>query len=412
MTSLPHPSGPHLHRTVLLSLAGVVLTPATLPALGIRNPGQDPFAISRGNAFVATANNPAAIHYNPAGITQLSGHQIAFGANLVTVDETFTSAATGVEYDNESALHALPQVYYTFTPRTLPLSFGLGVYAPFGLGMEWADDVPFRQLTIDSDLKYLTANPVVAWKINDQLSLGAGLMVNYGEATLTRGLLQPGSPSIPGARIEFEGDDTGVGFNAGLRWQPAERHAFGIAYRAESQLNFEGTATANFPATASQGASAEFQFPQIITVGYSFRPTPRWNLEVNVDWTDWDSLNTVTFNFDDGSSVPDVYNWKSSFMIMTGASYAFGDNWTVSGGYTFSENSVPDEWFKPGIPDSDRHIFNLGVSKWFDHWTFAAALQYAYGPARTVNLTGAGAVANGEYEYHSFSLNLAAAYRF
>lgn len=411
MTSLPTTPSANWPRTLAFSLAGVALAPASLSALGIRNPGQDPFAMSRGNAFVATANNPSAIHYNPAGITQLAGHQVSLGANFVTVNDTFTSAATGIEYDNESELHALPQLYYTFTPREMPLSFGLGVYAPFGLGMEWPDEVQFRQLSIEGDLKYLTANPVVAWKINEQLSLGAGLMVNYGDAQLTRGLLPPGAP-VSGTQLEFDGDDTGVGFNVGLRWQLNERHAFGVAYRAENKLNFEGDATANYPVTATRGASAEFQFPQIITAGYSFRPTPRWNLEVNVDWTDWDSLNTVTFNFDDGSSLADVYNWESSFMIMAGASYAFDGNWTVSGGYTFSENSVPDEWFKPGIPDSDRHIFNLGVSKLFDHWTFAAALQYAYGPSRTVSMTGPGALANGEYEYHSFALNLAAGYRF
>ncbi len=401
-----------MQRTLLLSLAGATLAPAPLWALGIRNPGQDPFAMSRGNAFVATANNPSAIHYNPAGITQLAGHQVSLGANLVTVDDEFTSAATGLQYDNDSELHVLPQVYYTFTPREFPLSFGLGVYSPFGLGMEWPDEVQFRQLTIEGDLKYLTANPVVAWKINDQLSLGAGLMFNYGDATLTRGLLPPGA-IVPGTQVEFEGDDTGVGFNVGLRWELSERHAFGVAYRAENKLNFEGSSTANFPTTATRGASAEFQFPQIVTVGYSFRPAPRWNLEVNVDWTDWDSLNTVEFKFDDGSpTVADPYNWESSFMIMTGASYAFGANWTVSGGYTFSENSVPDEWFKPGIPDSDRHIFNVGISKVFDRLTLAAALQYAYGPSRTVNNAGPAALANGEYEYQSWALSVSGGYRF
>jgi long-chain fatty acid transport protein len=410
MTSLPSTSST-LQRALLCSLAGAALTPAHLAALGIRNPGQDPFAMSRGNAFVATANNPSAIHYNPAGITQLSGHQLSLGANFVTVDDTFTSAASGLKYDNESEVHALPQVYYTFTPRDLPFSFGLGVYSPFGLGMEWPDDVEFRQLTLKGELKYVTANPVVAWKINDQFSLGAGLMVNYGDATLTRGILAPGGS--PGNRIKFEGDDTSLGFNVGLRWQLNQRHAFGIAYRAEHKLDFDGTASANFPAPASQGASAEFQFPQIVTAGYSFRPTPRWNLEVNVDWTDWDSLDTVEFQFENSPTQTDPYHWKSSFMIMTGASYTFDGNWTVSGGYTFSENSVPAEYFKPGIPDSDRHIFNVGVTKLFDRLSLAAALQYAYGPSRTINNAGAPALlANGDYEYHSVALNLAAGYRF
>ena len=144
----------------------------------------------------------------------------------------------------------------------------------------------------------------------------------------------------------------------------------------------------------------------------SFRPTPRWNLEVNVDWTDWNSLNTVEFKFEDGSTVADPYNWESSFMLMAGASYAFGANWTVSGGYTFSENSVPEEWFKPGIPDSDRHIFNLGIRKLFDRLSLAAALQYAHGPSRTVSNAGVASLANGTYEYQSWALSISSGYRF
>src|SRR6266404_920334 len=48
--------------------------------LGSRIPNQDPDGIARGNAFVATADNPSAIYYNPAGITQLDGQQIHVGS--------------------------------------------------------------------------------------------------------------------------------------------------------------------------------------------------------------------------------------------------------------------------------------------------------------------------------------------
>ena len=71
---------------------------------------------------------------------------------------------------------------------------------------------------------------------------------------------------------------------------------------------------------------------------------------------------------------------------MAGASYLFDGNWTVSAGYIFSENSVPDQWFNPGIPDSDRHVFSAGVSKAFDRLSLAGAFQYGYGPSRTIAL--------------------------
>ena len=50
-------------------LTVLLLLPAVARADGFRLPNQDPEAIARGNAFTATADNPSAIYYNPAGIT-------------------------------------------------------------------------------------------------------------------------------------------------------------------------------------------------------------------------------------------------------------------------------------------------------------------------------------------------------
>src|SRR5688500_17253838 len=53
------------------ALAFAFSLPASAFALGIRIADQDARATARGNAFTATADNPSAIYYNPAGITQL-----------------------------------------------------------------------------------------------------------------------------------------------------------------------------------------------------------------------------------------------------------------------------------------------------------------------------------------------------
>lgn len=400
-----------MQRKLLISLAGVALVPSSLQALGIRIPDQDPVAIARGNAFAATADNPSAIYYNPAGITQLEGQQVQAGVNLLGLRDSYTSPA-GQKFDTKDELQALPEVYYTFSPKNLPLSAGLGVYAPFGLGLEWPDTVGFRQLALKGEMEYITFNPVIAWKICDQLSIGAGPMLNYANTTLSQGLL-PAGAGAPGNSVEFKGDDFNVGFNVGVHWQVTEKHAFGVVYRSANEMNFSGTTTANYPSNFSQDANAKFKFPQIITAGYSFRPTPRWNLEFNLDWTDWDSLNTVTFNQAVTGPEARPFNWRSSFMYMFGASYRFDGDWTVSGGYIYSENSVPSQWFNPAIPDSNRHVFSVGVSKQFERLNLAAAFQYAYGPDRMIsNSTIPGVLANGTYQFNSASLILSGGYRF
>ena len=59
-------------------------------AVGFRLPNQDPEGISRGNAFAATADNPSAIYYNPAGISQLDGTQVRAGLYFVSADTSFS----------------------------------------------------------------------------------------------------------------------------------------------------------------------------------------------------------------------------------------------------------------------------------------------------------------------------------
>jgi long-chain fatty acid transport protein len=56
------------------------LLPSHIGANGFRLADQDAFAAARGEAFVATANNPSAVYYNPGGITTVGKPQPAIGS--------------------------------------------------------------------------------------------------------------------------------------------------------------------------------------------------------------------------------------------------------------------------------------------------------------------------------------------
>src|SRR6266702_2463148 len=128
-------------------------------ALGVRVPNQDASAIARGNAFVATADNPSAIYYNPAGITQLEGQYIQAGSLFyLGIYGDHENSLTGARIENNPEIIAAPTLYYTFSPKDCPLSFGFGAYAPFGFSVDWPDDAPFRTEGIKGHLTYITLN--------------------------------------------------------------------------------------------------------------------------------------------------------------------------------------------------------------------------------------------------------------
>src|SRR5687767_5458877 len=134
-------------------------------ALGIRLFDHDAFATARGDAFVATADNPSALYYNPAGITQLKGHHVRGVAYTVNVNAGFDPIASNGDWETQDGFVPLPGMYYVYAPEKLPFAFGAAYYLPYGLALEWPDRVPFRTITTRGELQYHTLNGIVAWQV-------------------------------------------------------------------------------------------------------------------------------------------------------------------------------------------------------------------------------------------------------
>ena len=395
-----------------MCLAGGVTTPGW--ALGIRIADQDPFATARGNAFAATADNPSAIYYNPAGLTQLEGHHLRMGGYAIALKSEFTSPA-GAQFSTRSRVEFAPQFYYAYGMKEQPLAFGVGLYAPYGLALEWPDNPVFGP--VFGKMTYLSLNPVAAWQVHPTLSLAAGLTLNYADTEIR----QQAITGAPASLNRFQGEDVDAGFNLGLLWQPMKQHSIGVNYRSPTTQNFTGSSTTTGAGpTVSGAASARIPFPRHIVFGYSFRPTTDWNLEFNADWTEWSRLTTVNF-VQPGGTFPAPFNWRSSWFYEFGVTRRFEGGWRASAGYIYSENSVPDANFSPLVPDSDRHIFSLGVGRQQPRVSWDVAYQLGWGPSRTVAgntlafplaIPPPSATANGSYSFLSHALTASVALHF
>jgi long-chain fatty acid transport protein len=410
----------HLNQTAgfLVVSSTLALLPGSVFGLGVALPDQDAFATARGNAFVATADDPAAVYYNPAGISQLQGMNTSVGAYGINYGSTFRGAES-LDSKNQWAL--LPQVFSTYSIPKYNLTLGLGTYSPYGLRMEWP---PFSPLVGEEtgQITYITVNPVVAYQICPALSIAAGPTLNYSQAELKE------SPTVPvgyGEYLKFNnqfvGRDIAAGYNVGILWHPWEQHYLGVTYRSATDMNYDGHATIP-PTSASQSAQVNFHFPQTIDFGYSYRPTKDWNVEADAVWSDWSTLQTVTVNplVNEGplAKAFDTLNfdWQSSWMLDFGVTRYLGDGWRVSGGYMYSMNSVPSSTYNPLVPDSDRHIFSIGVGKRYKKFSWDAGYQLAWGPSRTVSgdtFPGDGITsADGKYEFLSNALTINFGYHF
>lgn len=394
---------PTSRPTCLLATTLLAAVPFSVHAVGFRLPNQDPEAIARGNAFAATADNPSAIYYNPAGITQLEGNHLRAGVYLLSTGVTYSSPAGTAEADSD--FQPVPQLYYVCSPAESQFSFGLGMYAPYGLAMDWGQNTPFSTLAEKGQILYACFNPVVAWQVHPTLSIAIGPTINYSKAEFERSI-----GLGPGDRFIFKGDGVAYGFNAGIRWQPMEQLAFGVNYRSETEVEYEGR-SALIPYAPQTPTHGPLVYPQFVVVGVSYRPTKNWNFEFNVDWTEWSKVNDIVFNGTAFGNVALPLNLKSSLMYEFGITRQFGNGYFGSIGYFYSENSFPDLNFNPILPDSNLHLGSIGFGHRGERWEWAAAYHFGYNPERIVSGSLPG-LADGRYEILNHAFNIAVTFKF
>jgi long-chain fatty acid transport protein len=296
----------------------------------------------------------------------------------------------------------------------------LGVYAPYGGNMSWPQDTGFRAVATSGWLKYITINPVVALKISPSLSIGAGLMVNYADLNMEQGLQ---FSQTPPNSFQFTGNGWSVGYNLGALWQPIDKISFGVSFRSSATVTLNGHTESEYPPQVpNQNVSAQMDltFPLTTVFGVSYRPTPKWNLEFDADYTDWSSFGSTTISQSTkprgiNQNIPVNLGWQASWMYEFGVTRYFDDGWHGSAGFVFNENSVPNTYYSPLAADLDRYVFSTGAGRKGKTFDFDVAYQFCYGPAHAVSgstsstptITGtSGQTADGTYKFISHAVIL------
>lgn len=211
--------------------------------------------------------------------------------------------------------------------------------------------------------------PVVGVKLNDQLSIGFGVQLQWINLTFEQRL----SPLVPGSLGRVTGQDVGIGFSAGLTYEPIKGTQFGLGYR--SAVDHSSTATQSFtgPVTLPlaggptlPGTPGSFivninqTLPELVTA--SIRQTLNDQLAVSVtgEWQNWRRVKTlIVGNSPVGSTLP--LNFRDGWYVAVGAEYKFDPKWTgrVGVGYDFSP--VTDRDRTLSVPDSDRLVIGGGL---------------------------------------------------
>ncbi len=359
-------------KKINVTIFGILFAATQLFASGFQINEHGARAMALGGAFTGLANDPSAVYFNPAGITQLTGTHVMGGVTLIVPKSTFRGPSPSItEWELEKQIFN-PINFYVTHQVSEKFHLGFSVNNPYGLGTKWPSDWVGKYMAVETEIRTFYFNAVAAYQVSKEFSLGFGFTYAYGDVLISR--MQNLSPFNAEAEISLEGTGSGAGFNIGMLFKPSENFSIGAAYKSRVHFKFEGDATATAPKQFSGllptgSIEAPLTAPDILSFGIGVNANENLTFSADFQYTMWSTYDKLEITFkdfiDSETGKPlvstSVRDYDNSYIGRFGAEYVANDMLTLRAGILYDKNPVKDERVDPTLPDADRLGFNAGV---------------------------------------------------
>lgn len=321
---------------------------------------------SQGASFAGAATSAGGLSgmfWNPAVITQVPGINFESHAALIlgfaNINPISGSGPLVINRGGSGniAQPALVPASYSSYQVTPDLFVGMSVNSPFGLKTDsrtnWAGQVYGRY----SSAFNVMATPTVGYKINDWLSIGAGVQISYLSANLRQAISY--TPSAPSATLK--GDSWGVGYTLGATITPMAGTEIGIGFRSSVRHDLKGTLATPASITAIK---AQVDLPDMLTVGLRQKIGDKFAFLAGYEWSNWSRVGTPLIRSAvTGAAVSKLpFNYKDGWMVSVGGEYRYNESLLLRAGLAYEKSPVTDAVRSVRIPDNDRIWASIGAS--------------------------------------------------
>jgi long-chain fatty acid transport protein len=387
-----------------------------------------------GRAFAGEAaigEDASTIYFNPAAMTELRGPEAQIGVHLLVPRSELTNAGSAYQFGstpiapigggnggNPYDPTPVPNGFAAMPFAGGDLWFGIGITAPFGLANKYDDGWFGRYDSLETELTTINVQPSLAYKVNDFLSVGGGIDIQYADAKLTNAIAT--TPTGPDILSDLEGDDWSVGFNFGILVKPTDSTRIGLHYRSEMNHELEGDLklSSGGIALGSSPGSAELKLPAIVELGVAQELSPQLTLLGELTWYGWNNFDEIRVQRPGQPDSVVAQNYQNTWSLALGAQYEISDQWTVRGGVQYDQTPTEGGFRSTRTPDGDRTWVTAGLTYALnDSFVIDAAYAHIFISEETVDVTrpGAGPVSTrvrAETEGSVDIVSLALRYRF
>lgn len=386
-------------KKFLSLLTLLMLYPVAGFAGGLALNDQSASASAVSNAgIVANPEDASTVFFNPAGMSRLSGTSVSFGSILFEIDAAGRDSRTSATRANGDPVagdgggdhvdtFVVPNAYIAHEVNDW-LDVGMGVFVPYGLGLDYDSSFAGRYIGDQIDLVSYGLNPSFAVNSGNGLSLGAGINLLYADAEQKNPVDFSGlearfalpSGTLRDGQAHLEGDDFAVEFTFGMLWQATPQTALGLSARTGTEFNLEGTGTvSNFPGISVGGLSQEtiseriavpVKIPQSLSFGLAHQFSDAVELLAGATWTKWSDASALTVLSREENSIAfpteappsgEVKSWEDTWQWAVGGVWQATPVWAFKVGYAHDESPVTLETRSPVAPFDDYHQVSLGA---------------------------------------------------
>lgn len=382
-----------MRKTVFKTMAILAASVVALStwASGTLIEEQSARASSEAGAFVARADDPSAIFYNPAG---LAFQTTSLMTGFTAIRETMQwNSPKGPSSRGPRKYFYPMHAYFVYKPD-LPVTFGVGAYAPHALATEWSGVWPGAKIAQRTIQRAAYITPSVAFKLGDKWALGINLNYVYSTLYMRQSIMFPAIPysTPPLTRTPEPGiarlTGSGHGWGGGLGILGKLNKHWQVGFNYRSQVSVDYTGSIDFfripthpdfrPLFPEGGIKTTITLPAAYNLGVAYM-NGDWTFEGDVTVVDWTCFDTLSIDFQNpGGKVHDVdspADWQAAEKYKFGMEYKFSDFLKLGAGVYYDESAVLGKYASPILPDANRWSAQTGLTFSCDKWTVSAFIM-------------------------------------
>jgi len=374
------------------SLLAVTVTLATQQAVAAGFQLNAQSATGLGRAFAGDAviaDNASVMARNPAAMALFDKTELSLGFESITTmievkDGQYSSplgTSTSVEDTDDVGSTSVAPNIHLIVPINEKFAVGVNAYTNFGTRTEFSGDYTASEYGGVTDVKSFNFGLAGSYRVNEQLSFGAGLDLIYGQGTLQRNAsptlaaaasykaTNGASTSVIPAGTSLvnvdKADGWALGFNLGTVYELDENNRFGFGYHYSPE----------FKAEDDYGQEIVLPLPDIAEFsGFHKIEDTSFAVHYSVQWIGWSAFDKIDINNLDANqsqlaaqlsngtnTYARSYQWQDGWHYSIGGTYYLNSDWTLRAGYMY-DTSAQDSVTSVSVPDSDRQWFSAGFT--------------------------------------------------